>query len=85
MQRRIELVEWMDTCSFDGGRDLRDIDSWTPQKCYTVGWVLRETETFVVLAASHQDEEEDTTVDAVGDVIAIPKGMISDRRVLYGG
>lgn len=67
----IVLVVWTDTISNSGWKQAEDIDDWTKENTWlvhTVGYLIRETEEFVVIAASWAMEEKQ-----YGSLIKIPR------------
>lgn len=51
-----------------------------PEQVMTRGFLVKETESYVVVAGSVANEELDN--EAVGNTMTIPKGMIVSRREL---
>ena len=56
---RLVLVEWVDSCSFVGslwiGKD--NVEGLDPHSCKSVGWIVKEDDECIVLAASLSDHE----------------------------
>ena len=74
MPRNIELIKWLDPHS--------DI-SWAkgdnnqmPSVCWSVGLVITDGETHIVLAADWSDDETNTR-------LVFPKGAIISRHIIY--
>jgi hypothetical protein len=55
-------------------------DIAAPEQVITRGWLVKETDAFVSLAASVSNE--DLAEEIVGNTMTIPKGMIVSRRYL---
>jgi len=70
-------VIWNDAASNDGWVDTSDDTS--PIKIISRGWLIKETPTYLVLAAAKHCAEESTTV---GSTQTIPTGMIIKKRTL---
>jgi len=69
-------VTWRDSCSPTWKWQDRDgIEMYGHATCFSVGWLLRDDKTDMVLAASYGGED-------VGDVTAIPKGCVVKVRKL---
>lgn len=49
---RMLKVEWVDSCEFGGWRDLDDVADMKPAPCTTIGYLLKEYKTHLVLASS---------------------------------
>lgn len=50
------IVEWDDANSCSGWRDKEDLDLWMASnewQCRNVGWLVRETKDFYLIAARH--------------------------------
>lgn len=71
----VEVV-WNDAASHDGWVQI-DADA-EPMQIMTRGWLIKETATYLVLAASLQLDNETT----VGSTQIIPLGMIVSQREL---
>ena len=69
---RLVLIEWLDACSHPvtGWRPLEQAAALEPALSRSVGWILSETASHLVLAAHESEGEVD------GD-ICIPRGCIS--------
>lgn len=67
----IVLVIWTDTITNSGWQTAEKIDDWAKENTWlvhTVGYLIRETEEFVVIAASWAMEEKQ-----YGSLIKIPR------------
>lgn len=55
---KIELIEWIDHASLEGGnwRDWDDLESLKLAHIYSVGWIVRETDSEVVVIC-HRDDD----------------------------
>jgi len=74
-ERYVEVI-WDDAASNDGWVEL-DADT-APQQIITRGWLIKENDAYLVLAASLQIDNANT----VGSTQIIPLGMIVSRREL---
>lgn len=69
---KLVLVKWVDAVTDNHGwRPVEDIKKTTPSKCQSVGFVLKQTTTCIVLASSLGE------ADCDGD-ITIPMGMVKE-------
>lgn len=74
----IELIEWVDSASLDGARGWRsvtEIADLEPGHVLSVGWMVKETDTYVVLISQSGDNQFD------GE-ICIPKIAVIRRKIL---
>jgi hypothetical protein len=82
--RRVEVI-WVDVL---GSANWEKIDTkladMTPesQRHRTMGWVLREDDTGIVLAASRNEARQGPWEDMVADVNYIPRQSIIEVRTL---
>lgn len=77
-RREIRHVEWIDSAGCGGWTDLEEAtESNVIVTCVSVGFLLREDPTQVVLALSVDDMH-----DNVSGVIAIPKVAVTKTSVL---
>lgn len=74
---KIELVNWVDSCSHHGWKDS-DPDDYVAF-CQSVGFVVRDAPDRVVLALNRSADE---VTQPWGDLITIPKTSITKRTVL---
>ncbi len=80
MKLKYVEVEWADAVSIAAWRDLECLPK--PARCVTRGWVVKETDTYIVTAGTVM-YRKDGTVDVVGELLAIPKaGMVVKTRRL---
>lgn len=70
MEQRFVKVLWLDACSCDEWTETDKLPA--PIPVTSMGWMAKEEEDYIVLAASHYGEE----VDVWGQTITIPSGMI---------
>lgn len=77
----IEVI-WDDAAGNDGWAKLEDIEEHGPSRCYSIGYLLKETPDSITLSmALGVDENNDQDeIDQVGAYLIIPVGMIVDRR-----
>lgn len=82
----IELIylEWVDAAANQGWHNLDSIrDDATVLLIQSVGWVIRETDQAITLAAHmHKDIPENGAVRQATDPLTIPKAAITMRRML---
>lgn len=68
------LIRWTDIASYDGAwLDLSDAKDMKPGSMETLGWIIKETPEFVVVASTVDRDE-----DIVGSVNAIPRAVITE-------
>lgn len=82
MLRGVTLIEieWVDSSHGGGWQFMADLDA-EPQHCYTVGYLVRETDDAVTVATS-VGVGNDGLVSQVCDCMTIPKSVIEKRRVI---
>jgi len=69
---KIVLVKWVDAVTEDHGwRKITDVKLGKPEKCESVGWLIKQTKEHVILVSSRGGQDCD------GD-ITIPIGMIKE-------
>lgn len=69
---KLVLVKWIDAVTKDiGWRKIEDIKKQKPDKCETVGWIIKQTKSHVTIVSTIGGDECD------GD-ITIPLGMIKE-------
>ena len=67
---KIYLIKWNDSATLRGWFDKRDVHKEsTPLECESVGWIVRETDDEIVLAASRNE-------DQWGGIWIIPRSCI---------
>ena len=58
MSDKLYLIKWNDSATMRGWFDKRDMPKEaTPLECVTVGWVVRENDDEIVLAASRNEDQ----------------------------
>ena len=67
------LIEWDDAMADASWEILREEDI-KDSKCYTLGFLVGETEKHIVIASTYDEESEHTNAR-----LQIPKGMITKR------
>ncbi len=74
MTNKFKYVEvaWKDAHSVAEWRGLAELPA--PAECVTRGWLVRETDKYVVLAGTLLWKEDGGNVELAGEIIAIPKG-----------
>lgn len=83
-KRRLVLVEWIDAAGDTESlwqnvqEAVKDDSSYT---CYSVGWILRETDSHLTLAP-HFGNVDDEDAEQMQGVLHIPKPMIRKQRTL---
>lgn len=69
---RLVLVKWIDAVTDNHGwRPLEQVRKGVPSRCQTVGWIIKQTKTYITLVATLGEDDCD------GD-ITIPIGMIKE-------
>lgn len=73
-------VSWVDSCSPDGGwtYSKQIVKDYEPSEVRSIGWLVRETDTALVLA-SHVANPDDADIEQVDGLMAIPKVAIVAR------
>jgi len=71
----LEQITWTDSSSMDGWTCYETVLSLEPAAIKSVGYVVKETTQFIVVA-SHLGP------DGVDGIMSIPKACITGRRVL---
>jgi hypothetical protein len=76
--RRMVLVDWIDSCSFSrqSWRGIDESEQLTPSKISSVGWLLVDEKTHIVLTGSVDEE------DHAHGCHTIPRGCITKMRRL---
>lgn len=74
--RTIELVKWFDPHT-ELGWEVGDNNA-KPQECWSVGLVVNEFATYMVLAGDWSEDETNTRM-------VIPKGSIISRTIIHKG
>ena len=68
------IINWIDISSHDGAwMDLEEALKFKPIAIETCGWMIKETEDYVVVVSSVSFDEDD---NVIGSVNAIPRGCI---------
>ncbi len=75
------LVKWRDSSSQSGWRSIEDVSD-EPLICESVGFVVKESNSSLVLALSLMDQEQASK--PVGDTIIIPTESIISKQKLAG-
>ncbi len=77
---RLERITWMDHCSMDnntGWNPLSKVAEMTPEVINTVGWIIHESDTHLIIVGSFGEDNEQVASD-----ILIIKSCITGREVL---
>lgn len=81
--RRLVLVEWVDSHSGRGWRDLDELEGHAqPLHCRSVGWVIAKKNGMLLLAASISGERNGNVQLCASGDIAIPSAAIRSIRDL---
>jgi hypothetical protein len=74
MAKKLPLVEvvWSDIVASSSWYDDKDVTEMRPEKCVSVGFLVRETEELVTLVSTYSPEGDDRWANT----ICIPKGCI---------
>jgi len=71
----MHLITWLDTKGYEGSwLSIEEAREYAPVLMETVGWIIRNEETYVVVVSSKDDE------GLVGSLSAIPKGVIQSMK-----
>lgn len=74
MDKKLIRINWVDAISHDSGGWLcTESGQLTPSLCESVGWVIRETEDSIHIAAHFSEDGE-----AMSGDICIPRGCITE-------
>ena len=79
---KIELIQWVD--SFGCGSRWQEMDSMKDRAvlyCHSVGFVIKETDDYVVIVPHRAVETEQCEEQGCGDM-TIPKVCITSREIL---
>lgn len=74
-----ELIEWKDITAFDQWMALKEVFERTTTNCLTVGFVVQETKTEIIVLSTLSADEYALQC---GRAIIIPKSVIIQRTVL---
>ena len=82
----VTFVEWLDHCSVSSTHwvSMQEIMDLTPVVAHTVGWVVKETDEYLVIVATLQHVEDGTDAndqDADGELLIL-KSCIKRREKL---
>jgi hypothetical protein len=70
---QLVMVEWLDATTQNGWSPAEDRRE--PERCLTVGWLLRDDEIAISIAAS-LGFDDDGEINGVNAVTTIPHGMV---------
>lgn len=75
------LIEWVDSYASSGWQEVSSIE---PEVlvCRSVGWVIRETDSTLVVAPHLTDEDGDAAPTQANGLMTIPVCAIVSRRPL---
>jgi len=68
---RLVTVKWIDALGGDGFIEKSDLEKQTPVSHNSVGYVVKETDSFITLTMSYNDD-----MDNLGAWMLIPKIMV---------
>ena len=72
------LVDWLDAYTQDSGwKPLKKLRKQEPVLVRTLGWLVKDTPEFIIVAASHVPADDDCDGDCT-----IPRGMIRSIETL---
>jgi hypothetical protein len=75
----IVIVRWKDaTEPFSGWVEFKDIIKKTAAGCFSIGWLVKDTEEEITLMADWCDDNSEEG----GRVAIIPKGMVQETKYL---
>ena len=81
---KLVYIEWEDAISRNQWMNKKEVNEWIkdgPWFVHSIGWIIKETDKFIILAGQHHPESNYTD-ELVGEVIRIPKGWIKKRKVI---
>lgn len=71
----MKLITWLDIVSFEGTWiELDEAKEYKPTNMQTIGWIIKDEPSYIVVVSSKDDE------DLVGSVSAIPKCVIQSMK-----
>lgn len=73
-------LEWIDSASFDGWRDLDDVGRLTPYRCRTLCLLVQETEEHLIVTHSETYGEGKSFRKMFSGLLSIPKCAVMVRR-----
>ncbi len=78
-KHKVELIVWLDHCSIEGSgwHPISDALAMEPEPIYTVGWVIKETDVFLVVV----NQAGENTDHISGDVLIL-KSCITLRKTI---
>jgi len=68
-------IHWIDTSSIEGWHDRDIVDDPIDFNCHSVGYLLKETREYIMIAQSYQP-------DQFGDLLYIPQIAIKKKTIL---
>ncbi len=74
---RFVEVQWKDAHSVADWRSLAELPA--PAECVTRGWLVKETDEYVVIAGTLLWKEGGGSVELAGEMICIPKGGFTQK------
>lgn len=83
-KHKLVYIEWEDATSRSGWHLNEEVDDWIKGRGWFVnhvGWVIRETKKYIVLAGS-QVEKDGHGDEQWGNLQKIPKTWIRKRKIL---
>lgn len=77
--RKLVMVEWGDAWSHSNWTNARQPDDCKPVRIWSVGWLIEQNESGVMICARHDLDESEAQC---GNRSFIPRGMIYEIREL---
>ena len=80
--KKIFLIEWMDSCMSDDSISWKSIDSLESPPdmlCYSVGWIVKESERFLTIAPHVSEIENGEVTGQICGEMNIPKKSITKK------
>ena len=76
------LVEWLDASWSSSPYTLKEAQDYTLVRLFSVGHLIAENESRIIIATDHQDLQTEPLQDTWRHLVAIPKVGIVKRTVL---
>mgnify|MGYP001594112815 CR=1 FL=1 len=84
MNLEIRYIEWTDSAGRAHWHDISAAKKLTPDSCKTIGFVLNETDDYIVVIQSHTNREDEAENQA-DNALCIPKSAVSYMTALFVG
>ena len=76
---QLEYIKWLDHTAWDKAEwnDIEALEELEPVSVYSVGWVIKETEDYIIIVSTIQPD-----TDIVHSEFCVLKGAITERTKL---